>query len=198
MVVTENVGRMHIDNMAHKGISTEGIFILNSRGNFVHLNKKALELLGKVHSEIEGRHFTSILPEKERGKIYGQELLEGKGIKYVISKFVYDRKLSLEVTINPIVRGGKIVMFVGTVRDITPVEDMKEEVRKAFYREKIFRESISHHFFNPLVIARGYIQLVMDSMPESDERKRLEGAKKALGRIEAVVKNVIKNGDIKE
>jgi len=198
MAVTESVGRMHMGNREYKEESTEGIFILNARGDFVHLNEKALAFMEKSRSQLEGKPFTSIIPGREKRKIYSSSLLEGKGIRYMITKHRYGRRLAFEVDVNPIMQDGKIIMFVGTIRDITHVEEMEAEAKRAFYREKVFRENVSHHFFNPLVIARGYIQLVMDGMPESDEKRRLEAAKRALGRIESVVKNVIKNGDIRE
>jgi len=200
MVVTESVGRMHIENDILQDESTEGIFILNADGNLVHLNKRAALFFGKKYDEIKDKPFMSIVPEKERTKIYSNysHLFNGKGIRYSIQKYIYGRKAAFEININPIIQNNKTIMFVGTIKDITHIEEMKAEARRAFLREKIFRESVAHHFFNPLVIARGYVQLVIDDMPESDKKKRLEAAKIAIGRIEAVVSNVIKNGDIRE
>jgi len=200
MVVTESVGRMHIENNILQDESTEGIFILNANGNFVHLNEKASLFFGKKYGELKDKPFMSIVPEKEKTKIYSNysRLFNGKGIRYSIQRYMYGRKITFEININPIMQNNKTIMFVGTIKDITHMEEVEAEARRAFLRERIFRESVAHHFFNPLVIARGYIQLVVDDMPEDDKKKRLEAAKTAIGRIESVVKNVIKNGDIRE
>ncbi|MEA2054211.1 MAG: hypothetical protein U9O96_03715 [Candidatus Thermoplasmatota archaeon] len=89
-------------------------------------------------------------------------------------------------------------MSIGTIRDITHIRKMERDRKNAIHRERIFKESISHYFFNPLVIAKGYIQLVIDETADDEEKKKLEAAKTAINRIESVVKNVINNGDVRE
>ncbi len=179
---------------------TEGLFILNADGNFVHLNEKALSFAGERHGTLIGKHFSSIAPEKERRKIHYTlgELFKGRSTRYTIPKYDYGIKHIFEVNINPVIQNRKIIMFVGTIRDITHIRKMEADRKKAISREKMFRESVAHHFFNPIVIARGYLQLVMEGTCNNDEREKLEAVKTAVGRIESVVKNVIRDGDIRE
>ncbi|MEA2054212.1 MAG: PAS domain-containing protein [Candidatus Thermoplasmatota archaeon] len=60
----------------------EGIFILNSDGNFVHLNEKALAFIGKKHERLIGKPFISIAP-KRTGRnfmLYAGICLMGKAL----------------------------------------------------------------------------------------------------------------------
>jgi signal transduction histidine kinase len=73
----------------------------------------------------------------------------------------------------------------------------KQEITRIADREKRFVEDISHYFFNPLCIAKGYIDL---SMRDADPilRRNLEITRDAVDRVETVVKHVVMEGRIYE
>ncbi|MEM2583632.1 MAG: PAS domain S-box protein [Candidatus Thermoplasmatota archaeon] len=69
-----------------------------------------------------------------------------------------------------------------------------ERVKEALEREMDFKSRTAHYFFNPLVIAKGYLELAR----EEDGKDKIEKAIKALERIEKVIKNVTQRGEIIE
>ncbi|MBC7129144.1 MAG: HAMP domain-containing histidine kinase [Thermoplasmatales archaeon] len=88
--------------------------------------------------------------------------------------------------------------------DITKKKEMEiklketnEKMRKTLEKEKKFLEEISHYFFNPLCIAKGYLDLSIPLAEESLKRK-LEITKEAIIRVENVVKHIVMEGRIYE
>jgi len=73
----------------------------------------------------------------------------------------------------------------------------EEETRRALELEKQFKMDVAHYFFNPLAIARGYLELAMEEVPEK-QRKKLKAVRHAIERVEKVVKNVTQRGEIHE
>ena len=54
------------------------------------------------------------------------------------------------------------------------------------------------YFFNPIIIAKGYLDLLMDKELSQEDKIKVEKIKTAIERIEAVVRNIIINGEICE
>ncbi len=90
------------------------------------------------------------------------------------------------------------------VVDITERKEMEnhleisnKKMEEIMERERRFTEDISHYFFNPLCIAKGYIDL---SMKEADPEmmRKLEITRTAVNRVEAVVKHIVTEGRIYE
>ncbi|MEM2935400.1 MAG: GAF domain-containing protein, partial [Candidatus Thermoplasmatota archaeon] len=69
-----------------------------------------------------------------------------------------------------------------------------ERVKEALEREMDFKSRAAHYFFNPLVIAKGYLELAR----KEDGKDKIEKAIKAIERIEKVIKNVTQRGEIIE
>lgn len=175
-----------------EGERGEGIFLLNPKGEIIYANKKATTFL----TLRKGLSFLATIPKKDREKVYSfyEKLSRGESISY--TSYVNGR--DIEISIHPIVERKKLVMFVGIIKDITRLKEMELNAKKILEREKIFRENVSHYFFNPLVIAEGYIHLLLDEKIGVKERKKLEAIKTAIERIESVVKNTIRSGRIEE
>ena len=90
------------------------------------------------------------------------------------------------------------------VVDITEKRKMEDNIKisnkrmeEIMERERRFVEDISHYFFNPLCIAKGYIDL---SIKEADPEmmRRLEITKSAVNRVETVVKHIVTERKIYE
>jgi len=77
------------------------------------------------------------------------------------------------------------------------LKDANERMKRVLEKEKKFLEEVSHYFFNPLCIAKGYLEL---SIPNADPslRKKLETTKQAVIRVENVVKHIVMEGKIYE
>ncbi|MCD6513237.1 MAG: hypothetical protein J7K61_06525 [Thermoplasmata archaeon] len=103
-----------------------------------------------------------------------------------------------EINIYPLLDEGEITKYFGIVRDNSEMEMMEQYVNIAYETITKFRRNVSHYFFNPIIIAKGYIELLMEGDIGADEKKKLEKARTAIERIEAVVKNTVMHGVIKE
>jgi len=81
--------------------------------------------------------------------------------------------------------------------DITEKKHAEEEMQRALKQEREFKLRTAHYFFNPISIAKGYIDVMMDEI-EEDQKKRLEVIRHAIERVESVVKNIVTKGEIRE
>ncbi|KAA0002219.1 MAG: PAS domain-containing protein [Thermoplasmata archaeon] len=81
--------------------------------------------------------------------------------------------------------------------DITERKQAEEKMKRALEQEREFKLRTAHYFFNPIVIAKGYIDVMMDEVGE-EEKEKLKTIRRAIERIERVVKNVISKGEIHE
>ena len=68
------------------------------------------------------------------------------------------------------------------------------ERERAVEREKRFIEEVSHSFFNPLCVAKGYLVLLEGKMSHDEQRKDLEVARRAIERIENMLIDVVCRG----
>jgi PAS domain S-box-containing protein len=80
--------------------------------------------------------------------------------------------------------------------DITDRVKAEERVKEALEKEREFKLRTAHFFFNPLAIAKGYLQLALHE--KDDIEMKIERAMKAIERVEKVVKNVTQRGEIIE
>jgi len=64
-------------------------------------------------------------------------------------------------------------------------------------QEREFKLRAAHYFFNPIAIAKGFLDLTMEEV-KGEQKKKLEAARGAIERVEKVVKNVIQRGEIYE
>jgi len=108
-----------------------------------------------------------------------------------------------ECTATAITYQGEHALLVNLM-DVTRHRQLEEEyhrstrrMEQAMERERRFIEDVSHHFFNPLCIAKGYLNLSMrDADPEI--QRKLQITREAVDRVETVVKNVVRDGKICE
>ena len=71
----------------------------------------------------------------------------------------------------------------------------EEETRRALEQEREFKLRAAHYFFNPIAIAKGYLELILE---EEGENEKILKAIEAINRVEKVVKNVTQRGEIVE
>ena len=81
------------------------------------------------------------------------------------------------------------------------ITTISQKIRAALTGEKNivkkFKAETAHYFFNLLCIAEGYLHLAIDKVPP-EEKEKIEKALQALERIENVVENIVKRGEIHE
>ena len=81
--------------------------------------------------------------------------------------------------------------------DITDKIKAEEEMMRALEQERKFKLEAAHYFFNPIAIAKGYLDLAIEELPQ-EQREKLKAAHHAIERVEKVVKNVVEKGEIHE
>lgn len=74
--------------------------------------------------------------------------------------------------------------------------NLVEKVSKALEKEKEFKLKTAHYFFNPICIAKGFLELALEE--EGDRKDKILKAINAINRVERVVKNVTQKGEIIE
>ncbi len=164
----EKMDDLHQNLYTHS--KNDGVFILDKRGNITFANEKAEEIyqLEKELKKMVSRKSTNLV----------------KGNK--------------EISLYPIYEDNKLKLFLGVMRDREEIMKMVQTVAKAYEGMKIFKEDIAHYFFNPISIAKGYLQLAMDGEENVENKFKMEKVKTAIERIEAVVRNIVMNGRISE
>ncbi|KAA0000375.1 MAG: hypothetical protein DRN21_00880 [Thermoplasmata archaeon] len=88
---------------------------------------------------------------------------------------------------------GRKVRFEMAI-DITDKVKAEEEMKRALDEERQFKLETSHYFFNPICIAKGYLELAK----EEGDIDKINKALDAINRVEKVVKNIVTKGEIKE
>ena len=73
--------------------------------------------------------------------------------------------------------------------------DAEERMRKALEREREFKLRTAHYFFNPICIAKGFLELALE---EGDGKDKILKAIDAINRVEKVIKNITERGEIRE
>ena len=71
----------------------------------------------------------------------------------------------------------------------------QEEMRHALEEEKKFKADTAHYFFNPIAIAKGYLEIAKE---DGGDKEKIEKALHAIERVEKVVKNIVTKGEIHE
>jgi len=102
--------------------ASEAIYILDTRGNLVAVNRKAEELTGFKREEFIGKSFKKIISLKSSLKAMRGflDVIRGKSIRIELElKTASKKTIPVEVTSAPFIIKGKIVGAHGIVRDIT-------------------------------------------------------------------------------
>ena len=184
--------------------SPAGIVMLRN-SSCVFSNKKFKEIIGS--ERIDNRKITDFVHAGDIAllKQKMKEAMAGKNTSsFTIRLIGRDGKISwVEMNLCSVNDGSEKEMLINMV-DITEKKKVEEELdisnkkmEEIIEREKKFIEDISHYFFNPLCIAKGYIDLSLkDASPGI--RKKLEITRTAVDRVETVVKHIVMEGRIYE
>jgi len=172
--------------------SPNGIFIVQN-GRFVFVNSKFLNLLGRNGERVSTIDYKSLIHPDDREKILNI-FREAKKMEEVATpefRFVAGEKTRWGIINGAIIDYKGEDAFLGVLTDITEIKEIHE-------KEKKFIERVSHYFFNPICIAKGYIHLAKEKMLSEEDVIMLEKANLAIERVENVVKNIVREGEIHE
>jgi len=176
---------------------------LDINGNITLINNKGCEILGYKKEEIIGKNwFDTFLPEGVRDELKKvfKKLMKGdvdaveRYENPILTKSGEERVIEWR---NSILRDeeGNIIGVLSSGLDITERKRMEEALKEALQNEKEFKLKTAHYFFNPIAIAKGYLELAME---EGGEKEKIKKAIIAINRVEKVVKNVTQRGEVVE
>ena len=170
--------------------SMVGIFIVQD-GKIKFMNPAFLKIIDYGKKEIEKMDYLGFVYPEDKEKVEDEMKKVEEGSKINIGEFRYvtrDGKIKWgNMAIVPIEYKGKKATLA-TLMDLT-------EIRKTYEIRRKFIEETSHHFFNPIAIAKGYLELAIERNENVETLKKVNNA---IGRIEKVIWNIVERGEICE
>jgi len=152
-----------------------GVIVADSSNRIVKMNAAAIDYIGFDATGRDIEELKEYCDLDEMGRKEKEVERDGKRKFY-------------EISVTPLFDRYKTkIGCMAFIYDIT-------ELRKALEKEKEFKMRTAHYFFNPILIAKGYLEMVR----EKCHHEEIEKAIRAIERIENVIKNIVREGEIKE
>ncbi|MFO8132446.1 MAG: PAS domain S-box protein [Thermoplasmatota archaeon] len=190
---------------------SEGVVYQDAEGNITSANPAAQHILGLSLEQMQGK--TSMDPrwkavDKDGNELPGEQhpamvaLRTGEKVEnFVQGIFVPERDEYVWLLVNSIPQfeegSDEPYQVYSTFLDITERKQAEEEMERALETERVFKLQAAHHFFNPIAISRGYMDIAMEKLPDA-EAETIQKAHDAIMRIQRVVENIVQRGEIHE
>lgn len=163
------------------------------------LNDKKWEAV-KSCLEMKVRHIKNV--QKYKPLSFNWQLSKKYGIREIYTiplitkKELYGVLQVLGTSKNPLTEEKRRLLKAIAEEIAAGISKIKaqEEMRRALEEESQFKLWTAHYFFNPIAIAKGYLEIAK----ENHDIDKIEKALDAIERIEKVVKNVVTKGEIHE
>ncbi len=123
--------------------ASDAIYILDKKGNFLIVNRKAEELTGFKREDFIGKPFRKAIAMKSLPKAARAflDVIRGKEIRQELElKTATNKIITVEVTSKPLTINGKIIGTLGIVRDISERVRMENDLKEANRQLKILYE----------------------------------------------------------
>ena len=177
--------------------SNDMIWMMNTEGKFIYVNKRAEKVTGYKISEVLGKEIDDFVPTGDIAQLKKvlQESLKGDS-QHFQANIIHKNGSLLTVSINkaPIYKDGKIVGAVSFARDITEELQLKKELTKAEKLESIgvLAGGIAHDFNNFLTGILGSLSLAkMGLNSDSETFEYLDEAEKATVRARDLTQQLL-------
>ncbi|MFX0182036.1 MAG: PAS domain S-box protein [Candidatus Hodarchaeota archaeon] len=158
----------------------EGLTVEDPEGFITFVNPKTLESLGYTEDEIIGKHWSFIVPEKDREESYIETAKRPKGISSTYESRLLAKDGSIIpviVTATPIISNtGEFQGVIVLSTDITERKHAERALKQSEEREKFLLTLLRHDIKNKIYIIRGYLDLLSKSKLSKENRKLIEKA----------------------
>lgn len=179
--------------------SKDAVFISTPAGRFIDINSAGVELFGYASKEellavnIALELYTDPA-ERERANLILAERGYIKDHRTLAKRKDGRQLIVLETATAMRDQSGKVIMYRGTLRDITEQHRLEEQLRQAQRLESVgtLAGGVAHDFNNILSIALGYLTRLDRPDDHPDVRARtIESIRKALGRGAGLVQQLL-------
>ena len=183
-------------------LAREGICIDDENEKMTFVNDAFARILGYENKEeLIGKKLLDFVDDKGK-KILNEEInsrRKNKSGRYELKIYAKDGKpKDILVSSTPLIVNGKYAGSISVNLDITELKKAENEMKRALEEERKFKADTAHYFFNPLCIAKGYLELAMKDEVDAEQREKLKAIINAVERVENVVKNVVIKGEVRE
>ena len=183
-------------------LAREGICIDDENERMTFVNDAFARILGYENKEeLIGKKLLDFVDDKGK-KILNEEInsrRKNKSGRYELKIYAQDGKpKDILVSVTPLIVNGKYAGSISVNLDITDLKKAENEMKRALEEERKFKADTAHYFFNPLCIAKGYLELAMKDERDAEQREKLKAIINAVERVENVVKNVVMKGEVRE
>ena len=183
-------------------LAREGICIDDENERMTFVNDAFARILGYENKEeLIGKKLLDFVDDKGK-KILNEEInsrRKNKSGRYELKVYAKDGEAKdILVSATPIIINGKYAGSISVNLDITELKKAENEMKRALEEERKFKADTAHYFFNPLCIAKGYLELAMKDERDAEQREKLKAIINAVERVENVVKNVVMKGEVRE
>ena len=183
-------------------LAHEGICIDDENEKMTFVNDAFARILGYENKDdLIGKTLFDFVDDEGK-KILSKEIdsrRRNKPGRYELKVYTRDGKpKDILVSATPLIINGAYAGNISVNLDITELKKAENEMRRALEEERKFKADTSHYFFNPLCIAKGYLELAMKEERDDRQREKLKAILNAVERVENVVKNVVMKGEVRE
>ena len=183
-------------------LAREGICIDDENEKMTFVNDAFARILGYENKEdLIGKKLIDFVDDEGK-KILNEEInsrRKNKSGKYELKVYAKDgEEKDILVSATPLIINGKYAGSISVNLDITELKKAENEMKKALEEERKFKADTAHYFFNPLCIAKGYLELAIKDERDAEKREKLKAILNAVERVESVVKNVVMKGEVRE
>jgi PAS domain S-box-containing protein len=177
--------------------ANDGIFLLDSSGVVLEVNRRGEEVLGRASADIIGRPFEAFVPnvkvEPERGQLQALHGAGSTSVDHVSFKCPDGRTVWINLSISR-VEIGSDRMILTIVHDITERKILEERYQQAQKLDAIgqLAGGVAHDFNNLLTVIGGYSEVVLTELPpESALRAHVGEIRKAAERAAGLTRQLL-------